>query len=80
MLDRIKIPTRRPNAIADHMRAETMHSLLDGRALWPDGTPRNGRAEPIAREMFAPKQRCEVLEALGIEEDAVTCKSEQVPA
>ncbi|TWA89552.1 hypothetical protein FBZ96_11920 [Bradyrhizobium stylosanthis] len=30
----------RPDADAVVAREETLHSLLDGRARWPDGTPR----------------------------------------
>jgi hypothetical protein len=30
----------RPDADQDLARRETLHSLLDGRAKWPDGTPR----------------------------------------
>lgn len=34
----VKGPT--PNAHCDMMRLETLESLLDGRAKWPDGTVR----------------------------------------
>jgi hypothetical protein len=38
---RFVINTVRPDAHFDMMRRETLESLLDGRAKWPDGTPRD---------------------------------------
>lgn len=37
-----RFPILAPRPDANHViaREETLHSLLDGRARWPDGTPR----------------------------------------
>lgn len=64
---RFKLQNFRPDAFVDPAREEQMHSLLDGRARWPDGTLRNGKAEALDREMKAGQGACEVLEALGLD-------------
>jgi len=43
--------------------------LIAGRALWPDGTPRNGSAIAVMKDEVRAPAHCEVLEALGIEEN-----------
>ena len=37
---KVTLVTIRPDAHLDMMRRETLESLVDGRAKWPDGTPR----------------------------------------
>lgn len=67
---RFKTQNFRPDAFVDPAREEQLHSLLDGRARWPDGTLRHGKAEAIDREMRAGQGECEVSQALGISNDS----------
>ncbi len=57
----------RPSSKEDHARRETVQSLIDGVARWPDGRPRNGQAYAIAQEQDRLINRCEVTEALGLD-------------
>ncbi len=58
----------RPDSKMDHARRETIASLVDGVARYPDGTPRNGRAGALIREESQGRAPCEVSLALGIKE------------